>query len=106
MLLALAGRLPEGERRRGERVHGLGALLVTVALAALIFGLTSGEQHGFGSGRTVASLVCALVLAGALVEVERTAVAPMLPFRIFAAPTRRAAIIAMLLMGGIAAAYV
>jgi predicted MFS family arabinose efflux permease len=107
VMLVLVGRLlPAGERRRGEPIDGLDALFVTLGLAALIFGLTSGQQHGFGSGRTIAALVSALAPACGFVAVERAVRAPMLPFRIFAAPTRRAAVIAMLLMGGVVAAYV
>jgi hypothetical protein len=46
------------------------------------------------------------VLLGYLfVRAERRAAAPMLPFAIFADPARRAALAAMLLMGGVLAGY-
>ena len=106
MMLALARRLPAGHAEDAGRIDVRGALLVTVSLAALIFGLSYGQQHGFSAPVTVAALVLAVLLAVVFVWAERTASAPMLPLAIFAAPTRRAAVVAMLLMGAILAGYV
>ena len=49
IMLALAGRLPSGRQAGGGRIDVRGALLVTVSLAALIFGLSYGQQHGFSA---------------------------------------------------------
>jgi EmrB/QacA subfamily drug resistance transporter len=105
MLLLVPRLLPSHGRTARERVDVLGALLITGALAALIFGLSEGEQYGFTSLPTVVALAGAFVFGAAFVVTERAVVVPMLPFRILAVPTRRAAVIAMLLMGGILAAY-
>ena len=43
IMLTLIGRLPAG----GLRIDVPGGVLVTVSTAALIFGLSNGQQHGF-----------------------------------------------------------
>ncbi len=43
IMLALIGRLPAGRPAGGQRLDVPGALLVTTALAALIFGLSNGQ---------------------------------------------------------------
>ena len=68
---------------------------MTGALAALIFGLSYGQQH-----------VAAAALGVGFVRAEQKATAPMLPLAILAAPARRAALIAMLLIGAVLADYV
>ncbi len=106
IMLALARRLPAGHAEGAGRIDVRGALLVTVSLAALIFGLSYGQQHGFSAPVSVAALVLAVLLAVLFVQAERAASAPMLPLAIFAAPTRRAAVVAMLMIGAILAGYV
>ena len=106
LLLAFVPRLPAGTAAGGGKVGIRGAALVTAAIAALIYGLTEGQQHGFGSPASVAALVAAVVLAVAFIYSERTLPAPMLPPSLLAAPARRAAIAAMLLIGATLAGYV
>jgi EmrB/QacA subfamily drug resistance transporter len=106
LLLAFVPRLPAGTTTGGGKVGIRGAALVTGAIAALIYGLTEGQQHGFGSPASVAALVAAVVLALAFIYSERKLPAPMIPPSLLAAPARRAAVAAMLLMGAILAGYV
>jgi EmrB/QacA subfamily drug resistance transporter len=106
VMLALVPRLPASSPAGGSRIDVRGALLVTAAIAALIFGLSSGQQHGFTAPVTIAALVAAVLLAVAFVRTEQKAPAPMLPMAIFAAPTRRAAVAAMLMIGAVLAGYV
>lgn len=110
IMLTLIGRLPAsrpaGRPAGGQRVDVPGGVLVTGSIAALIFGLSNGQQHGFTAPVTVAALVLAVVLAIAFVRVERTAATPMLPLAIIADRTRRAAVGAMLLIGAVLAGYV
>jgi MFS family permease len=98
--------LPGGRPAGGDRIDVRGATLVTAAIAALIFGLSSGQQRGFTALTTVVALALAVLLAAAFVWTERTVAAPMLPLSIFAAPARRAAVVAMLIIGAILAGYV
>ena len=72
----------------------------------MIFGLSEGQQNGFGPGVALVALAAAVVLAVGFVVTERTVAAPMLPLQVFATPTRRAAVAMMFLAGGIVAAYV
>jgi hypothetical protein len=83
-----------------------GALLVTTGIAALIFGLSSGQQHGFTAPATLIALALAVLLTAGFVFAEKRSAAPMLPLSILAEPARRAAIAAMLLVGAILAGYV
>ena len=106
IMLTLIGRLPASARDRGTRVDVRGALLVTVALAALIFGLSNGQQNGFTAPATIVALVAAVALAIFFVRTEQTVAAPMLPLSLFSAASRRAAVTAMLIIGAILAGYV
>src|SRR5271163_1308238 len=73
LMLAMIGRLPAGRSAGGQRLDVPGAVLVTASLAALIFGLSTGQQRGFAAPLTIASLAAAPLLAVAFVRVERTA---------------------------------
>ncbi len=106
IMLTLARRLPAGQPAGGQRLDVPGSVLVTTAVAALIFGLSNGQQNGFGSPATDAALPAAALLGAAFIWVERTAASPMLPLQILAARTRRAAVGAMLLIGAVLAGYV
>jgi EmrB/QacA subfamily drug resistance transporter len=106
LMLALVGRLPAGRPARGDRLDIRGAALITGSLAALIFGLSNGQQHGFAAPATIAALAAAVVLGVGFVRAERTAAVPMLPLAVIAARTRRVAVIAMLLIGAVLAGYV
>lgn len=106
VLIAFVPRLPGGAAAGGGKIGIRGASLVTAAIAALIYGLTEGQQRGFGTLASVAALVAAAVLALAFIYSERTSPAPMLPPSLLAVPARRAAIAAMLLIGAVLAGYV
>jgi MFS family permease len=106
LMLAFVPRLPAGAATGGGKVGIRGAALVTAAIAALIYGLTQGQQHGFSSPLAAAALVAAVLLAAAFVYSERKLPAPMLPPSLLAAPARRAAVAAMLLIGAVLAGYV
>ncbi|HET7049062.1 MAG TPA: MFS transporter [Solirubrobacteraceae bacterium] len=106
LLLLLPRVLPASPPEGGRRIDGRGAVLATGALAAFIFGLSNGQQHGFTAPLTLITLAGAIVLAVAFVLTERTVDQSMLPLEIFADPTRRAAVEAMVLIGAILAGYV
>jgi EmrB/QacA subfamily drug resistance transporter len=106
IMLALIRRLPASAPTGTSRIDYPGAALVTAAIASLIFGLSYGQQHGFDSPATIATLVLAVLLGAAFVRVELTAAAPMLPLAIFSVPSRRAAVAAMVMIGAVLAGYV
>jgi MFS family permease len=83
-----------------------GAVLVTASVAALIFGLSQGQQNGFGATETLVALVAAVLLGAAFVLVERRVAAPMVPVRVLADRSRRIALATMFLVGAVMVAYV
>jgi EmrB/QacA subfamily drug resistance transporter len=106
LVIAIRRVLPNPARRPGARLDIAGAVLATVSIALLIFGLSQGQQHGFTSTAALAALVLALVLGVTFVLVEKRGSAPMVPLQVLADPARRAALSAMLLLGAIVAGYV
>ncbi|MBO0773976.1 MAG: MFS transporter, partial [Actinobacteria bacterium] len=56
-----------------------GAVLVTGAVLAGVYGVTSAGQAGWAAGRTIAALAAAAVLAAAFTAVESRAAAPLVP---------------------------
>ncbi len=97
--------LPELPGRRGTSPDALGALLVTAAIAALIFAVTDGEQHGFGGAGALGAFAACVLLAGAFAAVERSRTQPMIPRGFFADPERRTSLVGMFVVGGVFAAY-
>ena len=102
---ALPRLLPRDAGQGRTRLDVAGAALVTLSVTSLIYGLSEGEDHGFTAPQAVAAFALAVLLGCLFVRAERRAAAPILPFSIFADPARRAALGAMLLMGGVLAGY-
>jgi EmrB/QacA subfamily drug resistance transporter len=105
LLVATKRVLPDLPGDRTEKLDILGAALVTFSLAFLIFGLTYGEQHGFGSTGSVASFALFVILGGAFIATELRVRVPMIAFSFFAVPVRRTSMIVMLIVGGTFASY-
>lgn len=115
-LLLLGGRLGDltGHRRllvSGLLLFGVTSLLAglapdSVSVAALIYGLSQGQQRGFAAPATVVALVAAVVLAAAFVTAERRVPVPMVPVRVLAGPARRAALGTMFLVAAVVVGYV
>lgn len=106
LLLFIPRTIPRTTPNPGVRLDVGGAFLVTVSLASLIFGLSNGEQHGFGATVTVSALAAFVAFGAVFVVVERHVASPMIPFSILQSRTRRAADSTMLIMGTIVVAYV
>jgi MFS transporter len=85
--------------REGQGFDLPGAITVTAGLGALVYGLVGASSAGWGSARTVGSLVVAAVLLGAFVAIERRVSAPLFPFSIFQHRVLRAANVTMLPTG-------
>ena len=88
------------------RLDVAGAALVTASVAALIYGLSQGQQRGFAAPVTVAALVAAVVLGAAFVVAERRVPVPMVPVRVLASRARRVALAAMFLVASVVVGYV
>jgi len=107
LIFAMIRVLPrQGRRGTAPRLDIPGAVLATVSIGSLIFGLSEGQQRGFAAPLTLAALTLAVVLGVAFVVVQRRSRAPMVPVSVIADPTRRIALIVMVLMGAVVAGYV
>jgi MFS family permease len=106
LLPAGSGHGPAGAAGARGRLDVGGAVLVTGSVAALIFGLSQGQQNGFAATETLVALAAAVLLGAAFVVVERRVAAPMVPVRVLADRSRRIALATMFLVGAVMVAYV
>ncbi|MGW6393729.1 MFS transporter [Streptomyces sp. NPDC055103] len=87
-----------GNNRPGRtktRLDVPGALLVTTATGALVYGLVQAGDSGWGSAATLLPLLGALALYGIFAAVERASSAPLMDLRML---TRRPVVAGSLLM--------
>ncbi|HET9074046.1 MAG TPA: MFS transporter [Solirubrobacteraceae bacterium] len=85
LLAGVAGRLLIPTDRGAGFAQGLdwlGSLLITLALAGLVYGIVESSSAGWGSGRTLAPLGLGVALLGLFVAVESRHRNPILPLRI------------------------
>jgi EmrB/QacA subfamily drug resistance transporter len=93
-VIVFAGRLvPAGRASFADRhFDATGALLVTGALTALVYGIVRTDTLGWGAPGVLAPLALGVGLLGAFLFVEgRVARAPLMPLRVFRMPRLRAA---------------
>jgi EmrB/QacA subfamily drug resistance transporter len=87
-----ARHVPESlDPRADRRVDWGGAVLVTLSLGALSWGLISAGDRGWGAPSVVASLVTGIVALTGFLVVESRSEHPMLPLDIFRSPQFRGA---------------
>ena len=91
--------LPAVEGQRGGRIGWVSAGIVTVGLAALVFGVVRGPEAGWGSTEVLVSIGGGLALMVLFVIVQRIARQPLLRLGLFRAPQLGAANVAQLLLG-------
>ncbi|GAA0423526.1 MFS transporter [Leifsonia naganoensis] len=106
LIALILWRVPAIPGHSGIRLDLPGALTATAAVAALIYGVSQGQQNGFGSPDSWIALVAAAVLAVVFVLVERRIADPILPFSLLRGGGRPAALIAILVIGAVLAGYV
>jgi MFS family permease len=113
LLLAMRRLLPKDARHaagpdRGGRgrLDVAGAILVTASVAALIFGLSQGQQRGFASPLALVPLVAAVAGGAAFVLVERRVAAPMVPLAVLTDRARRVALAVTFTVGAVVVGYV
>jgi EmrB/QacA subfamily drug resistance transporter len=89
VLFVLFWRVPESESEEDQR-RGLdwwGAILATLGLGGIVFGLTQANNVGFGDPLVLAALAVGIVALIVFVAVELRIPSPMLPFSLFRSPT-------------------
>jgi len=84
ILLAAAVLTRDQAREREHRLDVTGAVLVTLSIASLTYGVTQTQTRGWTSPVTVVALAIGIVALAAFVVVEaRFARAPLIPLRLF-----------------------
>ncbi len=76
-------RIPESRRATAERIDWIGALLATVGLGGLVYGLLESVNLGWSNRLVVGSLIVGSVALVAFVFVEANISAPMVPLTLF-----------------------
>ncbi|WP_281534546.1 MFS transporter [Cryobacterium breve] len=91
VMIVLASRyLIEQPRRRGT-FDVIGAISSTVGIGAIIFGIITSSEGGWGSPVTIASLAVGVLLLVLLIVNEARAEQPVMPLRLFASRHRSGA---------------
>ncbi|MBB2893513.1 MFS transporter [Flexivirga oryzae] len=78
--------LPESKAEKPRRVDLGGTILLTVSLAALVFGLIRGQSQGWGSAVIVTSFVVAAAALAAFLVRSARAAEPMVDLELFRRP--------------------
>ncbi|MFC4586642.1 MDR family MFS transporter [Sphaerisporangium corydalis] len=89
LLLIIVSRLPRVPGTGGSRPDYAGIAVFTVAISALLLGLTEKglDGHTWTSAPVIGPLVAAAVLLGVFVLVESRAEQPIIPLHLFRNPT-------------------
>ncbi|MFJ2017201.1 MFS transporter [Streptomyces nodosus] len=77
-LAAVVILVPESKNPRGDRPDLLGALLSTVGMAALVYAIITGPEHGWTSARVLGTTLFALGVLALFAYVESRIPHPML----------------------------
>ena len=102
VLFILFWRVPESESEEDQR-RGLdwwGAILATLGLGGIVYGLTQANNVGFGDPFVLIALALGVIALIIFVIVETRVASPMLPFSLFRSPTFTGANLLTLLLYG------
>jgi EmrB/QacA subfamily drug resistance transporter len=96
LIVLTLGRLSlPANRRRNRPLDIPGAISVTLGLALLVFGLSRGNEVGWGSVGALAPLIAAVVFLAAFLWWEKTTAEPLMPLGLFrSAPVQAGALAA------------
>ena len=97
-IVAALAFVPNSRDESAPSLDLLGAVLSTVGLIALLFGIIEGPERGWSDGLVVAAFVVAVVLLTSFVLWERHAEDPLLDVSFFANPRFSAASVAVTLV--------
>jgi EmrB/QacA subfamily drug resistance transporter len=101
VVVAVAVRgVPESRDEGAGRLDVVGAVLATVGLGALVFGLIEGPARGWGNPVVLASLLTGVIGLVAFVGAEAKVSSPMMPLELFRSATFGGANLLTLLLYG------
>ncbi|MFK4788669.1 MFS transporter [Microbacterium sp. ZW T5_56] len=99
VLLVMWKALPGGKLGARGSVDVVGALTVTLGLAALVYGIVRAEVAGWGSGETWIAIGGGIVLLVVFILVQRVRREPLMRLSIFRATNLGAANLAQVMLG-------
>jgi EmrB/QacA subfamily drug resistance transporter len=79
--------VPESRSSDGRKIDWLGAAIVTLALAALVYGFLESSILGWSHARVIGSLITGFGSLLLFVFVEKKVRAPMVPLKLFKSPS-------------------
>src|SRR5690606_34340008 len=82
-LVAVVALVPEPRNRPGRRHDRRGALLSTIGMSALVYAIIPGPEHGWSSGRVLATATAAVLVLGVFAYWESRVPYPMLDPQFF-----------------------
>jgi EmrB/QacA subfamily drug resistance transporter len=82
-VLLLLRRVPESRNPQARAIDVPGALLVTLGLGGIVFGLIESPRRGWGDLAVIAALGVGAACMGVFMLVESRSKAPMLPLSLF-----------------------
>lgn len=95
VLAALGATVPASPRRPGERIDVPGALLVTLATGAALYGMINAGDRGWTAPSTLLPLGAAVLLYAVFAVVQRAVRSPLMDLRVL---SRRATVAGAFLM--------
>ena len=88
VLLVLFTRVPENKSDEAQgKLDWLGAILCTVGLGGLVFGLIEASNRGWGDALVIGTIVGGVAALATFVIVEARSAAPMMPLGLFRSRT-------------------
>ncbi|WP_327121106.1 MFS transporter [Nocardia sp. NBC_01730] len=100
IILGAVYKLADTEHHRSA-LDVPGAVLGTLACAAIVFGATEGPEIGWGDPVIIGSLIAGVVLLIVFVALERRVEDPLLPWSLFDSRDRIATFLLIFLAGGV-----
>ncbi|NGO48017.1 DHA2 family efflux MFS transporter permease subunit [Streptomyces ureilyticus] len=82
-LAAVIKLVPESKNPQGDRPDLLGALLSTIGMASVVYGIISGPEHGWTSAQVLVAAAVGVLVLGAFVLWELHIPYPMLDMHFF-----------------------
>ena len=98
-VLLLGAKFLVGGRPQGGQIDVPGAIAVTAALFALVYGFSKAETDGWGATSTIGFLAAGAVLLVVFVAIELRTAHPLLPMRVIADRDRGGSYLAMAVSG-------
>jgi EmrB/QacA subfamily drug resistance transporter len=92
--------VPESSDKESKGLDWLGAILITLGLSALVYGLIESSRLGFVARSVLAALAAAAVILILFAIIEARVSNPMLPFALFRSQTFTGANVLTLLLYG------